>query len=155
MPAASDMSRPPATYSPSLAPSAPTMMGPPAAAPGPSSGPPRTFAPGAPGAPAAPSAPGGGSSGAFYRVPNSNEASRSVEPLRIQNIPPVNNGPQLSPTPSAHPENENRTTSRPVLQATYFQLLQSPPAAVPAQTISAPGPTARPPVDDSGWEHAD
>jgi hypothetical protein len=123
-------------------------------APGSSPEPARTYVPGAGGAPISPSAPGG-SSGTFYRLPPSNEASRTVEPLRIQNIPPVNNGPQLSPTPNAHPESENRTTARPVLQATYFQLLQSPPASVPAQTISVPRRTAPQAVDDSGWQHAD
>jgi hypothetical protein len=65
-----------------------------------------------------------------------------------------NNGPQLSPPPVPHPTNDNLTTSRPVWQATYFQLLPSPPAKTPAQTISAPA-TARPIVDDGGWRHAD
>ena len=147
LPGPADMSRPPAVLSPLAAPLAPATIGPPAAAPttpGSSSEVPRTFAPGPNGAPIAPGASGSGTSpsGTSYRIPTSNEANRAVEPLRIQNIPPVNNGPQLSPPPEPRPENENRTTSRPVLQAMYFQLLPSPPASVPAQTVSASARTA-------------
>ncbi len=158
LPGPSDMSQPPATYSPSTVSSAPVTIGPPAAAPmSPGALPERarTYAPDAtpapipPGVPAAP-AP----SGTSYRVPTSGEAIRTVEPPRIEDVPPVP-GPQLSPTPNLRPENENRTTARPVLQAMYFQLLQSPPASVPAQTISAPLRAAPQPVDDSGWKHVD
>ena len=160
LPRPGDMSQPPVASPPLTAPSLPTTIGPPTTAPlvpGSSSEVPKTYGPGATGAPISPSAPSGGASptGTFYRVPTSNEGSRDVEPLRIQNIPPISNGPQLLPTPNARPENENRTTSRPVLQATYFQLLQSPPVSVPAQMIATPMRTTPQPVNDSGWQHTD
>ena len=160
LPRPGDMSQPPVASPLSSAPSLPATIGPPTTAPltpGSSSEVPKTYGPGATGAPISPSAPGAGAlpSGTFYRVPASSEGSRGVEPLRIQNIPPVSNGPQLSPTPNARPENENRTTSRHVLQATYFQLLQSPPKSVPAQMIATPARIVPQSVDDSGWQHAD
>ncbi|MEI8374224.1 MAG: hypothetical protein WCJ35_15485 [Planctomycetota bacterium] len=159
LPRPSDMSQPPVASPPLTAPSLPATIGPPTAAPltpGSSLEVPKTYGPGATSAPISPSAPGAGtSSGTFYRGPVSNEGSSGVEPLRIQNIPPISNGPQLSPSPNARPEKENRTTSRHVLQATYFQLLQSPPASVPAQMIATPVRTTPQPVDDSGWQHAD
>jgi len=118
---------------------------------------PKTYGPGAASAPISPSAPsaGGSPSGTNYRPPTSNEGSRSVEPLKIQNIPPVPNGPQLNPTPKLRPEIENRTTSRPILQATYFQLLQSPPASVPARIIAMPVQTATQPAYGSGWQQTE
>jgi hypothetical protein len=140
-------------------PSGPTMIGPPAAppaTPGTAPEPARTYVPGATGAPIAPGAPGAEASpsGRYYRGPASTDGSGATEPLKIQHIPPVPNGPQLSPAaPSTRPENE-RTTSRPVLRATYFQLLPSPPPSTPAQLISAPVRTAAH-VDDSDWKHVD
>ena len=152
LPGPSDMSQPPATF----ASPGPTTVGPPTAAtmPGSSSEVPRPYDPSTNRAPSSPSGPPRGTwpSGTSYRIPTTGEGSRNTDPLRIQiqNIPPVNNGPQLSPTPNVRPQNEdpttfnergnneNRTASRPVLQATYFQLLQSPPASVPAQMISVP-----------------
>jgi hypothetical protein len=136
----------------------PATIGPPAAAPAmpaTPSEPARTYPPGTIG-PISPSAPGvkTSPSGTSYRNPATGEGGRSVEPLRIDNIPSVL-GPQLSPTPAPRPENENRTTARPVLQANYFQLLPSPPASIPAQLISAPVPAASQHVDDSGWQHVD
>ena len=158
LPGPSDMSQPPASYSPSTIPPAPVTIGAPAAVPATSGSSPeraRTYGPGAPAAPISPSAPAGPlPSGTSYRVPTTSETIRTVEPPRIQDVPPIP-GPQPSPTPNPPPENQNRVTSRPVLQATYFQLLQSPPASVPAQTISAPSRTPPQPVEDSGWQHAD
>ena len=75
--------------------------------------------------------------------------------LKIQGVPPLPSspgGPQLDPPPSPRPE--EKTTSRPVLQAMYFQLLPSPPASVPAQLISTPVRTA-PQEVEIGWRHAD
>jgi hypothetical protein len=113
----------------------------------------RTFVPGATTVPIAPSASGSGASGTSYRPPTTLDGGNGgTEPVQIQNIPPVPSGPQLGPTPSTRPENE-RTTSRPVLQASYFQLLPSSPPSVPAQAISAPVHTPR--VMDGGWQHVD
>lgn len=166
LPTPSDMSRPPLVLAPSTTSPAspgPVTLGPPAAAPTQGlSEQPRTYAPSAGGAPVAPGAPAAvpstSPSGTYYRGPTNTDGSRSIEPLKIQNIPPVPSGasgPQLTPTPDARPEIENRTTARPVLQATYFQLLPSPPAIVPAQTISTPVRPAPQPLDDSGWHHVD
>ena len=72
------------------------------------------------------------SSGTSYRVPTAaGHGTGAVEPPRIE-VCSISDGPQLSPTPSVRPEKENLTTALPVLQATYFQLLPSPPAVVPA-----------------------
>jgi hypothetical protein len=143
------MSRPPLT----LPSSAPATIGPPAVAPT-TPEVPKTYVPNATG-PVSPSAPAGTpTTGTYYHGPESGESTHAVEPPRIQNVPPLHDGPQLDPTPNAHPDNE-KTTSRPVLQAMYFQLLPSPPAAVPAQTISLPAQTAPQPVDDGGWHHAE
>ncbi len=160
LPGPGDMSGPPATYSPSTAASAPTTSGSPGAmqaAPGTSSGSPHTYAPNTPAPPISPSAPGAGASpsGTSYRVPASSEDNHTAEPPKIQGIPPLPSspsGPRLAPPPLPRPENE-KTTSRPVQQAMYFQLLPSPPASVPAQLISAPVPAA-PEQVDIGWRHA-
>jgi hypothetical protein len=122
--------------------SSPATIGAPSTVPAPPAGPPRTYAPGESGAPAPPIAPGapvGGASpaGASYRGPTSGEDSRAIEPVRIEGAPPITNGPQLAPAPDAHPETGNRVTSRPVLRATYFQILPSSPASVPVQLISS------------------
>ncbi len=148
------MSQPPVLMSPS-----PATIGQPTVAPAmpaAPSEPAKTYVPDAIGPPISPSAPGVRTSplGTSYRVPATGEGGRAAEPLRIDNVPSVL-GPQLSPTPAPRPDNENRTTARPVLQANYFQLLPSPPASVPAQLISAPRPDAPRRVDDSGWQHAD
>jgi hypothetical protein len=76
-----------------------------------------------------------------------------LEVPRIQGIPPVVNGPQLSPTPAPRAEGQDRVTARPVLQAGYFQILSSPPKTVPAQTISTV--TTKAATADGGWEHYD
>ena len=98
------------------------------------------YAPGAHGGPdLAAAAAGPVPSGTFLSGPN---LERGQPHHRAAADPEHPARPQRSATePHAQPrrpENENRTTSRPVLQATYFQLLQSPPASVPAQMISAP-----------------
>ena len=156
LPGASDMSQPPVTLSPSVSPSAPATIGPPATAPGSLSEPARTYVPGAGGAPISPSAPGGAlPSGTSYRVPMPNDGNRTIEPLRIQNVPPIGNGLQPNAAPPARPENENLTTARPVLQASYFQLLQSAPPSVPAQMISTPAQLETSRLDDSGWRHVE
>ncbi len=159
LPGPGDMSRPPAALSSPATTSQPATIGPPTQAPSipaAPSEPARTYSPGTIGAPISPSAPGTGTSpsGTSYRNPATGDGSRTVEPLRIDNVPSIP-GPQLSPMPAAHPENENRTTARPVLRANYFQLLPSPPASIPAQLISAPVPAAAQHVDDSGWQHVD
>jgi len=158
LPGPGDMSRPPAASSMSVAPPGSTTLGPPVAAPmttGDSLERAKTYAPGATSAPLAPGAPGGASSsGGSYRGPTSTDGSGSAEPVKIQGIPPVPSGSQLSTPQGTHTESENRTTSQPVNRAKYFQLLPSPPPAVPAQLISAPARSA-PRVDDSGWKHVD
>ncbi len=79
------------------------------ARPGSSSAPARTYVPGATEAPISPSAPASpSSSGTSYRGSIPSEAIRTVEPPRIEDIPPIP-GPQLGPTPNPRPENENRT----------------------------------------------
>jgi hypothetical protein len=158
----------PATSSPTLAPPAlapgPATIGPPTAPliPGTSEGPAKTYVPDVKNPPISPTAPinSGSSTGTSYRAPATAEGNHNVESPKIQGVPAIPDngpqlGPQLSPPPVPRPTNENLTTSRPVLQATYFQLLPSPPAKTPAQTISAPV-TAKPmPVDDGGWRHAE
>ena len=115
----------------------------------------RTYGGGAMG-PIAPGTPTPGTpTGTNYRPPLAPESSPPAESPQIRiPEPPSNSGPQLTPTPAPHPTNENLTTARPVYQASYFQLLPSPPASVPAQMISAPGRALPPPADDGGWEHA-
>jgi hypothetical protein len=154
--APSDLGRP-VTTSPTPASSGP-VLGSPAAAPNsPGTLEPRTYEPGAKGAPISPTAPGTSSSSSFYQIPAKSEGSRTVEPPRIQGVDPLpNSGPQLSPAPAPRPVNQNLTTSRPIQQATYFQLLPSSPPKAPVQTISAhsaptPTPVAPFPVDDGGW----
>jgi hypothetical protein len=160
LPGPGDMSRPPLASSPSTAAQAPVTIGAPRAAPlGAPPEVPKTYAapaPGAPAAPISPSAPaaGGSSSGTMYRLPAPSDGNQAVEPPTIQGVPPLPSppsGPQLTPSP--RPDNE-KTTARPVLQATYFQLLPSPPATVPAQLISAPE-RAAPQHVEIDWHHAD
>jgi hypothetical protein len=77
----------------------------------------------------------------------------------IEGVPPVNGGPRLNSTPAVKPETQDRMTSRPVYQATYFQLIPSPPNPTPvrnAATVEAvPAAAApaivNPAVDDGGW----
>jgi hypothetical protein len=153
LPGPGDMSRPPLTGSaPAI--SAPVTIGSPTPAPLASPESAKTYTSGATGAPIAPGA-GTGTSGSNYRGSSTSDGSPRVEPPRIDGIPPVpNSGPQLGPTSGPRTDRENHTTSRPVQQAMYFQLLKSPPASVPAQLISAPAPKASQRVDDSGWQHA-
>ena len=111
----------------------------------------------APGSIVAPVAPGAGSllpSGTSdrYRIPVPPTSNNSFERLKIENVPPVN-GPSLGPGPTGRPEIDAHTTSRPVQQATYFQLLAPPPASIPARTIAAPA--AVPAADDDGWRHVE
>jgi hypothetical protein len=155
-----------APLAPTLAPSViepATTIGAPSV-PSPGSEPAKTYGPGASEAPISPSAPshipsppsgGGASSGSSYYSPAAS-GTGSVAAPRIQGIPPViNNGPRLAPPPVPRPNGDNLTTSRPVQQATYFQLLQSSPQTVPAQTIAAPVNSRPMPADDGIWRHAD
>jgi hypothetical protein len=66
----------------------------------------------------------------------------------ILGVPAVEKGPRLDAP--ARPESENRTTSRPVRQANYFQLLPSPPKTAPVRTIG----TVHEAIDDGGWRAA-
>ncbi len=57
----------------------------------------------------------------------------------------------VAATGAAQPEGSDRMTSRPVIHAGYFQLLPSPPATVPVQTVGLPKAAANLPADDGGW----
>lgn len=155
LPGPADMSRSPLMPSTTITQPAPVTIGAPTAPPAIpaiSPLPAKTFAPSATPVPIAPNS-SGGASGTSYRPPTTMDGGNgSTEPVKIQNMPPLPSGPQLGPTPSTRPENE-RTTSRAILQASYFQLLPSSPPSVPAQTISAP--VHRPRVMDGAWQHVD
>jgi hypothetical protein len=115
----------------------------------PNSGP----APVAPGA--APAGNGGTSDNRSIHMPSATEAGRTIEQPQVQGVPPVFNGPSLTPTPAPRPEGTDRVTSRPVIRASYFQLLPPPPATVPAQTVSRPSASSNLPADDGGWVHVE
>ncbi len=161
LPGPSDMSQPPLNPAPTTLPAAPATIGPPTAPPVMPAAPgetPHTYVPGANGAPVAPGALGAPTgipshSGASYAVPPTTETNRA-EPPRIDNVPSLPKPPEAGPAPAFQGENHNLTTARPVQQATYFQLLPSPPSVVPARLISAPVKAA-PPIVDSGWLPAD
>jgi hypothetical protein len=68
-------------------------------------------------------------------------------------VPALEGGPRLIPTPTTLPEPGNRTTARPVYQATYVQLAGAARGAdtvVPAAAITVPS-DSRGDVDDGGW----
>ena len=71
----------------------------------------------------------------------------------MEGVPPVSNGPQLTPTLAPRPEGSDRVTSQPFSHPSYFQLLASPPAIVPARTASLSSDSASLPADDGGWVH--
>jgi hypothetical protein len=135
---------------------APATLGAPALAPPATNEIPKTYAPGGGPAPVAPSAPAAAPStdNRSIRMPSATEAGRTVDPPHVQGVPPVVNGPSLSPTPAPRPEGTDRVTSRGVIRASYFQLLAPPPATVPVQTVSQPSATNLP-ADDGGWVHVE
>ncbi len=134
----------------------PAVIGPPTGGPTTIPGNERTFAPGSGGAPVAPGGsfvPSGTSE--RYRLPVPPTGDHSFDRLKIENVPPMN-GPSLMPAPASRPEIDAHTTSRPVQQATYFQLLAPPPASIPARTVSAPVATpSASAADDDGWRHVE
>jgi hypothetical protein len=144
------MSQPPATLG------TPT---PPPALPNSSSETPHTYGSGSGSAPISPSAPtpaapsGPPADRHSYRLPDAIDTSHAIEGPRIEGVPPVVDKPQHDPTPAAPTGTPDRVTSRPVIQAGYFQLLSSPPATVPVQPVSTTRTGDNPPADDGGWEH--
>jgi hypothetical protein len=166
LPGPAEMSQPPITSSTTTAPATGATLGAPALAPtAPVEAPAKTYAPGsgtAPIAPGAPAANGNSTDSHSFRVPSATEAGRTVDPPHVQGVPPVVNGPSLTPTPAPRPEGSDRVTSNSVMRASYFQLLAPPPATVPVQTVSAPiqsvpepAASSELPADDAGWVHVE
>lgn len=165
LPGPAEMSQPPAqTLGIPAAPmtSSPTpaaTLGQPAIAPSAPGETPPTYAPHTVPAPVAPGAPGGSSNNSTdtrsYRVPTTIDAGRTVQPPRVEGIPPLPEGPQLSAPPAPQPagsdHGSDRVTSQPAIHAGYFQLLPSPPSTVPAQTVGLPKAGTQLPADDGGW----
>ena len=149
LPGPGDMSRPPATYSPSTAPRRRRRLArrracrqrPVLHPECPRPTPPAPLRPDL----AECARAGASPSGTSYRGPAVQRGQPHCRAAADPEHPASSQQSQRSatgPPPLPRPENENRTTSRPVLQATYFQLLPSLRPSVPAQLISAP--TCRP-----------
>ncbi len=160
MPGPAEMSQPPVTSSTTIIPSAPATLGAPTLAPNtPIEAPAKTYAPNSGTPPIAPGARAGANGnstdGRSFRLPAATEAGRAVDPPHVQGVPPVVNGPSLTPTPAPRPEGTDRVTSNPVIRASYFQLLPPPPASVPVQAVSAPSAPSNLPADDAGWVHVE
>jgi hypothetical protein len=160
LPGPAEMSQPPVSSSTTIIPSAPATLGAPALAPTAPNEIPKTYAPNSGTPPIAPDTPaatnGNSTDSRSFRLPAATEAGRTVDPPRVQGVPPVVNGPSLTtPAPAPRPEGNDRVTSLPVIRASYFQLLAPPPANVPAQTVSAPAASSNLPADDAGWVHAE
>ena len=129
LPGPAEMSQPPIGSPITTGPSARVILGSPAAAPNSSGERPQTYGPGSSAPPIAPGAPteaapkaGPGDSRSFR--PPTNDASHTIDPPRIQGVPPVVNGPQLGPAaPAPRPEGSDLMTARPVPNPGYFELL--------------------------------
>ena len=131
-----------------------TTIGPPATAPGPAEAAPPTYAPNSGNPPIAPSC-AERFRRQFQRQPDlalayDQRCKPSDRIAQGQRRSAGDRGPQLSPPPVPRPEGSDRMTSRPV-SPSYFQLLPSPPATVPAQTVGLPKATSSLPADDGGW----
>lgn len=150
------------------------MSAPPATTTAPGTGLPSTYVPSAPGDAPAPVAPGATIPSPPINVapPSTNPAPTapvnpmntgnpalrsSREPLQlpvIQGVPPIAPAPGLSAPPAVKREATDKTASRPVHQATYFQLIQSPPATIPVHYAGASqsGSLDVEVLDASGWQ---
>ena len=161
MPGPAEMSRLPVGSSTTIIPSAPATLGAPALAPtAPIEGPAKTYAPAAAAHHRLLRASAGWRQRKLRQLaasacPRPPRQGRTVDPPHVQGVPPVVNGPSLTPTPAPRPEGSDRVTMQPVIHASYFQPLPPPSATVPAQTATVPAASSNLPADDAGWVHVD